>query len=131
MAKVHDTRSFIIASLLKHGNRFDYSKSVYINQKSKVKIICRIHGAFMQSPASHYLNGATCLKCSNEERSFLKMQDEHNFIEKAVERHGHKYGFSRLKYSGSKNKVSIECFKQLAATANSIALLSSLPVIKL
>ena len=111
MTKVHDTRSFIIASLLKHGNRFDYSKSVYINQKSKVKIICRIHGAFMQSPASHYLNGATCLKCSNEERSFLKMQNEHDFIKKAVEKHGHKYGFSRLKYSGSKNKVSIECFK--------------------
>lgn len=36
-----------------HNNTYDYSQVDYINNKTKVKIICNLHGEFLQSPASH------------------------------------------------------------------------------
>jgi hypothetical protein len=46
-----------------HRNRFDYSKSVYINYTTPLIIICKIHGEFEQSPANHLSSGG-CIKCS-------------------------------------------------------------------
>lgn len=45
-----------------HGNFYDYSLVEYKNQKIPIKIICPIHGEFMQSPDVH-LNGSGCHKC--------------------------------------------------------------------
>ena len=36
-----------------HGDLYDYSKVNYINRNIKVKIICSIHGEFLQSPQLH------------------------------------------------------------------------------
>lgn len=46
-----------------HGGKYDYSKIKYKNSKTKVSIICSIHGEFMQNPASH-LNGRGCPSCA-------------------------------------------------------------------
>ena len=50
-----------------HGNKYDYSKSVYINAVTKVCIICPEHGEFWQLPNNH-LKGCGCPKCSNNDR---------------------------------------------------------------
>lgn len=39
-----------------HGDKYDYSLSVYLNQSTKVKIICKKHGCFEQRPNSHLRN---------------------------------------------------------------------------
>lgn len=31
-----------------HNNKYDYSKVSYINSKTKVEIICHIHGTFFK-----------------------------------------------------------------------------------
>lgn len=36
-----------------NNNTYDYSQVDYIDNKTKVKIICNLHGEFIQSPASH------------------------------------------------------------------------------
>ena len=36
-----------------HGELYNYSHVNYIDNKTKVKIICNLHGEFIQSPASH------------------------------------------------------------------------------
>lgn len=46
-----------------HGNRYDYSKVVYVNAKTKVEIVCHIHGQFFQSPESHK-SGKGCYTCN-------------------------------------------------------------------
>ncbi|AFC21724.1 HNH endonuclease [Cronobacter phage vB_CsaM_GAP32] len=62
----HTTESFIEASVKKHGNVYDYSKTAYgKNNKQQVTIICPTHGEFEQIPNSH-LSGKGCVKCSNE-----------------------------------------------------------------
>lgn len=118
------TEEFIKRSIRKHGNRFDYKKSVYINQKTKVEIICKKHGSFWQSPASHYLNGATCLKCSNEERSFLKTKSNDEFIQQALKKHGDKYSYGKTRYIDSYSYVVVTCKKHgdFDINANSLLL---------
>lgn len=46
-----------------HNNKYDYSLSEYIDIKTKIDIICPIHGSFTQIPHSHK-NGAGCKKCN-------------------------------------------------------------------
>ena len=43
------TESCIVKANLIHNNKYDYSKAVYTGDKSKVCIICPIHGEFMQT----------------------------------------------------------------------------------
>jgi hypothetical protein len=48
-----------------HNNKYDYSLVEYINNKTKVKIICPEHGIFEQKPNDH-LTGYGCPKCLNK-----------------------------------------------------------------
>lgn len=45
-----------------HRDKYDYSKASYINSRSKISIICPIHGLFQQEANSH-LKGSGCPKC--------------------------------------------------------------------
>ena len=39
-----------------HDDKYDYSKVEYKNNRTKVCIICPIHGEFWQEPSSHIRN---------------------------------------------------------------------------
>lgn len=56
------TEEFIKKVKLFRGNIYDYSKTKYINRRTKVIIICKTHGEFLQYPDKHIL-GANCKKC--------------------------------------------------------------------
>lgn len=51
-----------------HNNKYDYKKSIYVNNKEKMIITCSEHGDFTQRIDNH-LNGQGCPKCSIENRS--------------------------------------------------------------
>lgn len=104
------TKEFIKRSIQKHGNRFSYKNSVYVNQKTKIEIICKIHGSFWQAPHSH-MSGATCLKCSDEERKFTKRKTNDEFIADAINRHGDKYTYPKTVYVSSHDYVVVTCKK--------------------
>lgn len=59
------TETFIIKARLVHGDKYDYSKVVYVNNKIKIIITCPIHGDFEQKPYIH-LQGSGCPKCTNK-----------------------------------------------------------------
>jgi hypothetical protein len=46
-----------------HGDKYDYSKVNYVNNKSKVTIICKEHGEFLLSINKHKM-GRGCPQCS-------------------------------------------------------------------
>lgn len=48
-----------------HGDKYDYSQTVYVNQRTNVKIICPKHGMFEQKADSH-LRGCGCPLCGPE-----------------------------------------------------------------
>jgi len=63
-SKILTTDDFIKKAKLIHGDKYDYSYVDYINNTSKVKIVCPIHGEFEQKPHNHK-RGSECKKCAN------------------------------------------------------------------
>lgn len=62
MCKKLTTEEFIKKAVEIHGDKYDYSNVHYVNAKTKVKIICTIHGEFLQEPSNH-LQGQGCKAC--------------------------------------------------------------------
>lgn len=58
----------------KFKNKFDYSQATYINQKTRVDIICPVHGLFKQSPDKHLQALTGCPKCGIAQRGLLKSE---------------------------------------------------------
>lgn len=48
-----------------HGDTYDYSKTEYLGQRTKVKILCPKHGAFYQTPEHHTRRQHGCPECSH------------------------------------------------------------------
>jgi len=86
-----------------HGNKYDYSKVEYANTKTKITIICKVHGEFEQNPSGH-LQGYGCDKCGG---TYNYTTEE--WIEKAKEVHGNKYDYSKVKYIRSCEEIIIIC----------------------
>ena len=93
-----------------HGNKYDYSKSNYVNTTKKIAIICPIHGLFTQSPASH-LNSLGCQKCADEQRANAQRKTNDEFVKMANTVHGFKYDYSKSDYVNYQTKVTIICKK--------------------
>ena len=60
------SNNFIEKAKEVHGEKYDYSKVEYKNNKTKVCIICPTHGEFYVTP-NHHLRGVACPIC-NESR---------------------------------------------------------------
>lgn len=100
----YSTKCFINKAKQIH-DKYDYSKTNYVNSQTKVCIVCPEHGEFWQTPANH-LQGQGCPKCDG---SYRFSQEE--FIEKSNFVHKNKYDYSKVKYLNCDTKVCIICPK--------------------
>jgi len=117
--QIKNNIEFIRQAISIHGPKYDYSKVIYINNRTDVIIICNKHGEFKQSPRSHLGQEAGCPICSNNIK-----RDTEWFIKKSIDKHGLKYNYSKSIYTGSNNKIIIICpmhgkFKQEAVKHHS------------
>lgn len=89
-----------------HGHeKYDYSMVVYINNKTKVDIICKTcTKIFSQKPDLHLNRKSGCPNCSKTRNITT---DE--FIVKSMNLHGKKYNYDLVKYVNNKLKVDIKC----------------------
>ena len=101
---IKSTEDFIKKAKEKHGDRYDYSKTQYVNSKTKVTITCKIHGDFNMSPGNHY-NKSGCPKCSGS--GYKYSQEE--IIERFKQVHGNYYDYSKTVYVNMKSPVTIIC----------------------
>ena len=62
------SKDFVEKSNIKHDNKYNYDSVLYENCRSKVKIICPVHGEFEQTPNAHLYAGSGCEKCAREAR---------------------------------------------------------------
>jgi hypothetical protein len=67
-------KDFIVKSEELHGYKYSYELVLYENCRTKVQIICPIHGVFEQTPDAHLYSGRGCEKCAREARR--KQNDE-------------------------------------------------------
>jgi hypothetical protein len=65
-----------------HGDKYDYSKSIYTKAIEKIEIICPIHGSFQQTPNNHLNNKQGCPKCfsSKGEETIRQFLIQHNIV---------------------------------------------------
>lgn len=96
------TEEFITRAKIIHGNRYDYSNTIYKTSREKVTIICREHGLFQQSAGLH-MTGSNCTKCTGQ------FMNTDYFIEKALKVHKGIYDYSKVKYLGNDKYVEIVC----------------------
>ena len=97
---------FIKDARFVHGDKYDYSKVKYVNNTTKVCIICPIHGEFWQAPTKHIDAKQGCPSCSGN-----KKRSTESFIADAIKIHGNKYDYSKVDYKGAHTHVVITCPK--------------------
>jgi len=108
LALSSNIEEFIKKARLFHGDKYDYSKTEYVNSNTKVQITCPIHGEFEQKPHDH-LSGSGCNKCGYEKIGFKLSSNTEEFIEKAILVHGDRYDYSKVVYVKNRLNVTITC----------------------
>jgi len=98
------TEKFIEQAKAVHGNRYDYSNTIYIHWSEKINIVCKKHGEISIRPNDH-LQGYNCKLCAIEGRT----NDKEGFLRNAFEAHGDLYDYSQVVYKSNKKKVDIIC----------------------
>lgn len=100
----YTTDEFVEKAKKIHGNKYDYSKTIYTGAFNKICIICPEHGEFWQTPSNH-LQGIGCPKCKGKNKT------TESFIEEVLKIHGDKYDYSNVKYNGAFEPVRVICKK--------------------
>ena len=91
-----------------HNNFYDYSKSIYINYRTKLLITCPEHGDFEQR-IDHHLNGFKCKLCGCKEASEKILITKEIFLKRAKEIHGDEYTYPSFTPCKAKDKIKIVC----------------------
>ena len=102
------TEQFISEAKSIYGDKYDYSETVYINGKVKVKITCRKHGIFEIRP-NDFLKGHQCKKCWKEKLSEQRLRTNDEFISMANNIHNGFYDYGKTKYTKSSDKIIVIC----------------------
>ena len=102
------TINFIMDAQKVHGDFYNYSKSAYINAKTKLIISCPLHGDFEQQPTNHK-SGQGCPKCGREKcDKNRKVWTEESFRLKVSEIQPALI-FNKTVYASPKTKVLYDC----------------------
>jgi len=99
--------SFINKANLKHDNKYDYSKLVYINGHTKSVIICPTHGEFIIEPRNHLKFG--CFHCRI--KSPVQYHKFEEYLKKFKYIHNNIYNYDKFDYKGYAHKGIIICHK--------------------
>lgn len=91
-----------------HGDKYIYDNAVYVSKKTKVSIICPIHGEFLQTPDSH-LRGSGCPYCGDKRTAQARRIGTEGFIKSASTVHGGFYTYDKVEYTTSADNVIITC----------------------
>lgn len=105
------TEIFILKSRAIHGDIYDYDLVDYKNIDTKVPIICKIHGEFLQSPYHHINRKAGCPVCKGNRISLRKRMSVQTFVDKANIKHNNLYTYEKVKYTNAHTKIIITCKK--------------------
>lgn len=120
--KALSKQQFIKKAQICHNNKYSYEKTEYINMHTNIIVICPDHGEFKVSPSNHvkklkkqgtqHLKPSGCPVCGKQlviKRNITGRKTTEQFIEDAIKSHNYKYDYSKVNYTGCRNKVEIIC----------------------
>lgn len=106
-----------------HKGFYTYPEKTYTNMTTKIAVECPLHGTYTITPLKHYYSRQGCPVCGTEKRGKRKTPvnvgalaaktsiKKHALIltERAQAIHGNAYDYSKVDYTGAKNKITIMC----------------------
>ena len=99
----YNTETFLEKVKEIHGEKYDLSKVEYVDNKTPIKIGCKIHGDFLITP-NHLLSGRGCSKCSG---NYHYTTGEIVKLFKKV--HGDKYSYDSTNYTRTHDDITVKC----------------------
>jgi len=106
--KDEKTKAFIYKCMKIHGNRYNYSTTIYKNSRTKIAIICHQHKIFYQSPRSH-VTGLGCRFCAFKIIGMKTRESREEFIKQSKLLHGDKFNYDAVDYVSNDKCVKIFC----------------------
>jgi len=106
LGNIDKTKKFIYEAKQIHGDRYDYSNSIYRGVRQEIEIICPIHGSFYQTPQDHINQKCKCPYCR------MKRYNKKLFLKDAHRVHSKKYFYYDLqliKFRKSTDILKIKC----------------------
>ena len=97
---------FIKEAMMIHFDRFDYSLVNYKSNKTKIKIVCKKHGFFEQTPKSH-LKGSGCIKCVTKNSKYKKEE----IIQKLIKKYENDYEYPDFEFNSLDDEITLICKK--------------------
>ena len=113
MPKRKDRYEFIWNAIQVHGYKDDLREVDYKNNKTKVKILCPVHGEYWITP-NDYIGGHRCRKCYDIINAESKLKGFDYHIKRINEIHKNedgtpKYNFDGIEYPGYDTKFELIC----------------------
>ncbi len=102
-ARRHSLHDFVTSARLLHGDKYDYSKSVYVSSLTQIEIVCPDHGSFWQVPHDHKTRYG-CRACSG-----LEPIDFETFETRGSFAHQGAYEYDGKTYTGYSGTVGVKC----------------------
>jgi hypothetical protein len=91
-----------------HKDKYDLSKVEYINKRTKIIVICKIHGPW-NTNIEQLFRGQGCTICGRNDAAFKRRLSFEYFESKANKIHNLKYIYFKDKYTKSNLKTDILC----------------------
>jgi hypothetical protein len=92
-----------------HGDKYNYSKVNYINNKTKIIILCDKHGEFLQRPTQHIVQEQGCPTCGVELSIEKRTLSTEKFIEQSKKIHNNVYNYDKTIITTLLRNVIITC----------------------
>lgn len=108
--------TIIQCAIEKHGDRFDYSKTVYLGTNAKSVVRCVKHNLEFETVLRAHIKGnGGCPECSYESRLAVsrRLNDEAraNYFQRARAAHNSAYTYDESSYSNIRSDVTAYCLK--------------------
>ena len=94
----------------RHGERYDYSKTVYKGDQKNIDIGCKTHGVFTQR-ADHHLNGCGCPSCHHDRLAIEFAYNYDQFLQRAKETHNNKFKYVKESWISYQDEITVICPK--------------------
>lgn len=92
-----------------HGWKYDYDLSTYKNTHTKMKMFCKIHGEFWQTPDAHINSHCGCPICGRILASKNESKTYEEFVEKGNKIFKNKYKYVKDSFVNFSTKTKIIC----------------------
>lgn len=78
-----------------HGDKYDLSRLVYVNRRTKVEILCKEHGSW-KTTTEQLFRGQGCPQCGLVLQGEKRRLSQEEFLTKCNEVHGNQYDYSKV-----------------------------------